>query len=552
MAATHVTLRPDSTGSLDASWVEHLASFAVTSPYAPASEPIAPFTGEPLATLPMSTTDDVAVAYAGARAVQPGWAHQPPSARAETLLRFHDLVLENQVELLDLIQLETGKSRRAAFEELVDVCTAARFYARKAESALRTRRHFGAYPVFTQVLVSRRPVGVVGVLAPASAPLSAGFTDALTALVAGNAVVLRPHPATSLSALYAAELLQRAGCPPRMLQVVLGPGDSIGTAVVDGADHVCFAGTARVARWVAARAAGRLVHANVQVIGAGAAYVAADADVPRAAAGVVRALTSVGSLSCYVHRVFVHRSVADVFTQQLVDAVAQVRIGPALTYDPQMGSLASASQLSAVQSRIEHAVSSGATLLVGGHARPDLGPYFVEPTILAGGAGQAASAVAPAFQAKQGPVAADRPLRAPASSEYGFAEVPGPVAVVSPVGSSAEASRAIDAESGINTVYLWTRDRLEGSRIARRMNAGCVVLNGHDSSLSGGSAPTGGVRGAGLGRRHGVEGLLAYTDPQSVATWRGPWTPGATSERTDRDAGLITRSLRVMKAIGRP
>lgn len=542
MAAPHVYLRPDATGILDASWAEHLASFAVTSPYAPASEPIGPFTGEPLATLPMSGADDVAVAYAGARAVQPSWSHLPASARAEILLRFHDLVLENQVELLDLIQLETGKSRRAAFEEIVDLCTACRFYARKAESALRVRRNFGAYPVFTQVLVSRRPRGVVGVIAPASAPLSAGVSDALAALVAGNAVVLRPNPAASLAALYAAELLQLAGCPPRLLQVVLGPGDSIGTAVVDGADHVCFAGTPRVARWVAARAAGRLVPANVQVIGAGAAYVAADADLGRAVSGVVTALTSVGSLSCYLHRVYVHRGVAQEFTERLAEAVTQVRIGSALTYDPQMGSLASAEQLAAVLARIERATGSGAHLLVGGRARPDLGPYFVEPTILAGEPGAAEAGLSSE---------AGRPVRSVGDDRADrLDDAPGPVAFVTPVTGAPEAIRAVDADPGINTVYVWTRDHLEGTRIARRMNAGCVVVNGHDSSLAGGGAPTGGMRGAGLGRRHGVEGLLAFTEPQSVATWRGPWAPG--SGRTDRDAGIVTRTLRIMKALGRP
>ncbi len=543
MAAPHVLLRSDATGSLDASWVEHLASFAVTSPYAPVSEPIAPFTGEPLATLPMSTFDDVEVAYAGARAVQPSWGHLPPSARAEILLRFHDLVLENQVELLDLIQLETGKSRRAAFEEIVDVCMACRFYARKAEWALRTRRHFGAYPVFTQVSVMRRPVGVVGVLAPASAPLSAGVSDVLAALVAGNAVVLRPHPSASLAALYAAELLQRAGCPPRLLQVLLGPGESIGTAVVDGADHVCFTGTTRVARWVASRAAGRLVQANVQVIGAGAAYVAADADLDRAVPGVVRALTSVGALSCYLHRVYVHRSVADEFTARLVQAVAQVRIGSALTYDADMGSLASTSQLTGVQGRIDRAEAAGARLLVGGRPRPDLGPFFVEPTVLTAEAGW------------QEPGQTDAepwsPARPHAPEQNGAAEAPGPVAVLTTVSGAAETTREIDADADINTVFLWTRDHVEGTRTARRMTAGYVVVNGHDSSLAGGGAPTGGMRGAGIGRRHGIEGMLAYTEPQSVAAWRGPWIPGAATQNTERDADIVTRTLRLLRWLGR-
>ncbi len=526
-------------GRLDPSWVEHLASFAVTSPNAPRSAPPAPFTGEPLATLPMSAPEDVAVAYAGARAVQPSWAYLPVAARAAILLRFHDLLLAAQVELCDLIQLETGKSRRSAFEEVVELCTACRFYARTVGQVLAERRHFGTFPLITQVVVSRRPVGVVGVIAPAAAPLSAGVADAVAALVAGNTVVLRPHSRSSLAALRAAELLQRAGCPPRVLQLVLGPGDFIGTRVVDEADYVCFTGSPRVARWVAARAAGRLVPANVQVIGSGAAYIAPDAPLERAAEGVTRALTSVGSSSCYVSRVLVHRQVAAAFTELLAGAVGQVRLGPQLSYDVTMGSTFSPEHRDAALARIEAARAHGARLLAGGRARPDLGPCFVEPAVLECPPG------APAPPPEPGPLPGE------AAAGLAGADLPVPVALLSLVGTETEAVRALSAArdgDGVNTAYLWTRDRLRPARVARRAEAGTVIVNGHEPAMAGGAAPAGGGRGGGLGRRHGIDGILACTQTHSIAVRRGPASPWRDDERT---AAAVTAALRLMRVLGR-
>ncbi|MFD9203918.1 aldehyde dehydrogenase family protein, partial [Streptomyces anthocyanicus] len=178
-----------------------------------------PFTGEKLADLPESTPQDVELAYERARAAQFLWGQIPVKERAAVLLRFHDLVLARQAEVLDLIQLETGKARLHAHEEVQAVAVAARHYGRRAPFYLRPKRHAGAMPTLTKVTELRHPRGVVGQIAPWNYPLELSVGDALPAFVAGNAVVMKPDTETCLTALWARDLLIEAGLPADVFQV---------------------------------------------------------------------------------------------------------------------------------------------------------------------------------------------------------------------------------------------------------------------------------------------------------------------------------------------
>ena len=230
-STTSVAAAAQTRAVLHPAWVRRLTALAVTSPRAQTLTAVTPMTGLPLAEIPLSTPDDVRTAVAGARAAQPDWAALPVQSRAQILLRFHDLVLAHQVEMLDLIQLESGKSRIHAFEEIVDVAQVSRYYARTAARHLRPRRHVGLVPGLTEVTERRHPKGVVGIVAPWNYPLSMGITDVIPALMAGNAVVVRPDTQTSLTLLFCAELLRRAGLPQRVVQVVLGRGSVVGNAL---------------------------------------------------------------------------------------------------------------------------------------------------------------------------------------------------------------------------------------------------------------------------------------------------------------------------------
>src|SRR5919107_2808613 len=192
MTDTAVDAAAPSRYTVDPAVVRRLTDRVVAGPRAATVTTTAPFTSQPLAELPVSTPDDVRVAVDAARAAQRAWARRPLAERARPLLALHDLVLDARDELLDLIQLENGKARFYALEEIFDVAVVARHYARRAASYLRPRRRAGAIPLLTQPVELRHPKGVVGVIAPWNYPLALAISDALPALVAGNGVVLKP------------------------------------------------------------------------------------------------------------------------------------------------------------------------------------------------------------------------------------------------------------------------------------------------------------------------------------------------------------------------
>src|ERR1035437_985412 len=271
-----------------------------------------PMTAAPLASLPQSTAGDVKVAYAAARAAQRFWSRTPIAHRARIFLRFHDLLLTRQDQLLDLIQLESGKARVHAFEEVADVAIVSRHYARRAAGYLRPRRRQGAIPLLSQAVELRHPKGVVGIVAPWNYPLSMSITDAIPALLAGNAVVLRPDNQSALTALAAVALLDEAGLPEGVLQVALGDGLTVGSVVLDNADYVCFTGSTATGRSVAQKAGRRLVGASLELGGKNAMYVAHDANIGKAVGGALRAcFSSAGQLCVSIERLDLPQSIAD-------------------------------------------------------------------------------------------------------------------------------------------------------------------------------------------------------------------------------------------------
>ena len=288
----------------------------------------APFTGEPLAELPVSTPADVARAYAAARAAQQRWAGVPGRDRARVFLRLHDLLLDRQVEVLDLVQLETGKARRHALEELLDVALTARHYARSAGRYLAPVRHAGIVPVLSSAHELRHPKGVVGVVSPWNYPLTLAVTDAIPAFLAGNAVVHKPDTQTALTALWIRALAVEAGLPADLWQVVVGDGPVVGRAVVDGGDFVCFTGSTPVGREVAERCARRLVGCSLELGGKNPMLVLGDADLDRAAEGAVRdCFSNAGQLCISMERIYVVESAHDAFLDRFLGRVRDLRLG---------------------------------------------------------------------------------------------------------------------------------------------------------------------------------------------------------------------------------
>ncbi|MBT2396066.1 succinic semialdehyde dehydrogenase [Streptomyces sp. ISL-100] len=483
-----------------------------------------PFTGEKLADLPESTPEDVATAFERARAAQPLWAAIPVRRRAAILLRFHDLVLERQAEVLDLIQLETGKARLHAHEEVLAVAIAARHYGRKAASYLRPKRRTGAIPTLTKVTELRQPRGVVGQIAPWNYPFELSIGDALPAFVSGNAVVMKPDTETALTALWARDLLVEAGLPPEVFQVVLGEGPVVGPEIVKHADYVSFTGSTRTGREVAQGAAARLIGVSLELGGKNAMLVLEDADVEKAAAGAVRAcFSSAGQLCISIERLYVHESIADDFVARFAARTKAMRLGTSLAYGADMGSLVGERQLENVKRHVEEAVAKGATLVAGGVARPDIGPLFFEPTILDGVEAPMAVCAEETF----GPVV----------SIYRFTDEDEVVA------------QANATAYGLNS-SVWTKNGKRGHAIAARLRTGTVNINeGYAPAYGSVQAPMGGMKESGLGRRHGSEGILKYTEAQTVAHQR--LIPMAPSFGMDDEqyAAFMSISLKALKVL---
>jgi succinate-semialdehyde dehydrogenase/glutarate-semialdehyde dehydrogenase len=481
--------------SLDQALVDGLLARLTVRPDAQVREVVAPLTGEHLLDLPLADEQDVDRAMADLRRAQPAWAALPLAERTGIVLRFHDLVLAERELGLDIVQWETGKARRDAMEELVDVALNARHYARDAKRLLKPRRHRGVLPIATGVQQFQHPKGVVGFLTPWNYPLNLAVADALPALIAGNAVIIKPDVQTTLTAAWVFGLLLRAGLPEDVVRIVPGEGPVVGPMVIDRVDYVMFTGSTRVGREVAARCGERLIGCSLELGGKNAMIVRADADVQRAAQIATRAcFANSGQLCISMERLYVHESVFDAFLAAFTERVRGMTMANGIGWTGDMGSLIAQRQVDRVQAHVEDAVSRGATIVTGGKPRPDVGPYFFEPTVLTG-------------------VTEDMIL----CDEETF----GPVVAVYPVSSDVQAVElANDSPYGLNAVVV-SRDSKAGRTIATQLHAGTVNVNeAFGPSWGSTRSPMGGMGDSGLGRRHGDEGMLKYTESQTVATQR--------------------------------
>ncbi len=486
-----------------------------------------PLNGQPLAAIPQSGAEDVEEAYQRARGAQAAWARTSFAHRRARMLALHDLVLDRQDEILDLICWESGKARRHALDEPLHVAFTARYYAVTGERHLRPERKHGVVPALTRVELHRVPKGVVGIIAPWNYPFTLALCDGLPALMAGNAVVVKPDSQTMLSALLGAQLLEEAGFPADLWQVVAGPGSQVGTEMIARSDYICFTGSTRTGKLIARQCAERLIGCSLELGGKNPILVLRDASVERAAEGAVRAaFSNAGQLCVSMERMFVADQVYDRFVPRFVERTNAMRLGSGLDWGTDMGSLTSQAQLDAVSAHVDDAVAKGARVLAGGRPRPDLGPFYYEPTILEG--------------------------VTPEMACFGE-ETFGPVVALYRFHDEAEAvARANEGEYGLNA-SIYSQDRKRARALAAQIRCGTVNVNeAFGATFASIDAPMGGMRQSGMGRRQGAEGIHRYTESQSVATQRAIRLAPMLGMSDTTYAKVMNVNARVMRKLGRP
>lgn len=459
---------------------------------------LAPATGEPLGTVPEATASDVENAVETGRRAQTRWADMAVAERADVIERFADRVLDRREEFLDVLQDETGKSRRTALEELLDIQSTCGYVADHGRAAVAEEPRRPAIRFASTATVTYEPLGVVGVILPWNYPLNLGVVDAVPALLAGNAVVVKPDERTPYGALLLSELFEAAGLPEGLFQVVTGDGETVGGALIDTVDYVSFTGGTETGRAVAERAGRNLIDCSLELGGNNPLVVLDDADIEQAARGAVGAcFGNLGQLCLAPERLYVDRTVYEPFLNAFVAETRALTLGTDHSFEADLGSLIDETQFEKVRAHVASARQTGATVRTGGRARSDIGPYVYEPTVL--------TDVDP-------------------DSRVACEETFGPVVSVTPVDDAADAiERANDSPYGLNA-SVWSGDTARGERVAKQIECGTVCVNdGFAVGWSATDAPMGGVGESGIGRRHGPEGIRRYTDSRTIAVSRvGP------------------------------
>jgi acyl-CoA reductase-like NAD-dependent aldehyde dehydrogenase len=480
-----------------------------------------PATGEILHEFECTADNEVIAAVARAHAAQKAWDDLGVLKRIAVLREFQRRLQQKKSEIAEAITQEAGKPvAEALTTEVLVVLDAARFLIDNSYRLLRDEPvpHGNLATKLKSGRLVREPYGVVGIISPWNYPFSIPATETLAALVAGNAVVLKPSEFTSLVALELESLLHAAGVPQDTFQVVVGDGatgaalihspardgsdDGSDDGIGDGIDKLVFTGSVATGRRIAAAAGERLLPVVLELGGKDPMLVLDDADVDVASSAAVwGAFVNAGQACLSVERCYVHRSLYEEFLRACVAKTKKLHVGHGLERETDIGPMINERQLRLVEAHVEDAVARGARVLAGGSRLPELGKNFYKPTVLA-----------------------DVTHQMQIMREETF----GPVLPVMAFDSDEEALRlANDSEYGL-AASVWTSNRTRGERLARRIQAGTVMVNDVVSCFGISEAPHGGVKSSGVGRAHGRIGLeemvrLKYLDSDLAPGMKKVW-----------------------------
>lgn len=453
-----------------------------------------PATLERIGEFEPATTRTVSEVIARAREAQPAWAALGVQARSRYLQRALDVLLARREAFIDQIVLETGRSRlETMFMEILPACDSLNYYSRRARKMLRDRAVGLHLLRLKRCKLVFEPLGVVGVISPWNGPFILSLNPTVQALVAGNAVIVKPSEVTPFSGRLVEALFKEAGLPPNVVQVVLGDGETGAAVVEGGVDKISFTGSVATGRKVGEACGRNLIPCTLELGGKDPMIVCSDADLDRAARGAAfGAFMNNGQFCCGTERVYVVDSVADAFTARVAEAARTLRVGraggdPRDEYD--LGPFIAQSQIEIVERHVADAVAKGARVVVGGRRVVEAGQYFYEPTVLTNVTHEMLIMREETF---------------------------GPVLPIIRCGSEADAVRlANDSTYGLSAT-VWSRDPEQAEAIARAMESGSVCVN--DTSITYGAleVPFGGRKNSGIGYVNGEAGLLGYCHAKPI------------------------------------
>jgi succinate-semialdehyde dehydrogenase/glutarate-semialdehyde dehydrogenase len=448
-----------------------------------------PGTGEELARIADATVEDAVEALDAACAVQEDWARTPPRERGEILRRAYEEIVERTDELALLMTLEMGKPLA---ESRGEVSYAAEFFRWFAEEAVRIDGRFATAPDGrSRLLVMKQPVGPCLLITPWNFPLAMGTRKIGPAVAAGCTMVVKPAKQTPLSTLALADILERAGLPAGVLNVVTGSSASriVGPLMSDRRMRkVSFTGSTEIGRLLVEQGAEQLLRMSMELGGNAPFLVFEDADLDRAVDGAMLAKMRNGGEACTAaNRFFVHEAVAEEFTRRFAERMAQLRVGHGADEGTDVGPLIDGGERDKVAGLVDDARERGARVLCGGE-KVDGAGYFYAPTVLAG---------------------------VPEGARVLTEEIFGPVAPVRTFTTEDEVIAAANATEYGLVAYVFTQDIDRALRVGERLETGMLGLN--QGIVSNPAAPFGGVKHSGFGREGGREGIEEYLSTKYFA-----------------------------------
>jgi succinate-semialdehyde dehydrogenase/glutarate-semialdehyde dehydrogenase len=489
----------------------------------------APATGEEIGRVPLTLPEEVARAVDRARAAQLAWAARSFHERGRVIMQARKLILKELEEIALLISQETGKPvAEAVAMELTPSLDLMQYFARKTETLLeRERINIGLYGWLGRMsYLVYKPVGVVGIISPWNFPWATPIDEVVMALIAGNAVVLKPSELTPLTGLKIKEVLDRASLPAGLLQVVTGDGSTGAALIGAGVNKIMFTGSVATGKRVAEAAANYLIPVVLELGGKDPMIVLEDANIENAArAAVWGAFANCGQACASVERCYVQESIALKFTDAVVAETKRLQFGtsgsgaqsagetPAY---PDLGSMSSEQQLRTVERHVYEATARGAKALTGGERLADVDGPFFPPTVL---------------------------TNVNHEMDVMREETFGPVLPIMPFKTDEDALRlANDSVYGL-TASVWTNNAARGRALAERIDAGTVMINEVLYTHGIAQTPWGGVKQSGFGRTHGRAGLLELVNAQHIHVNHFATIPDVWWYSYTPNAGKLFRSL---------